>query len=475
MPQPSQSESAANDVHGPAESPVSENTLAALVALAWPVLIEQTLGILVGYSDWFITGRYLDGVSPKAAMGLMVYMLWLIPTIFSAVAIGATAIVARCIGRGDPREASHTANQALVTGAAFALIVTPTAYLGAGWFVRAAQLPEEAAALAEQYLQIVALAIPATMAERIGAACLRGAGDTVTGFLAKTLVVVVNIAVSFSLVQGLFGLPKLGWAGLAWGTAAGHTVAAAVMLGVLLVGRRGLQLQLPDMRPHWTLMGRLLRVGLPGGLDLTGLVLCHLVYVSIINRLGTDAAAAHGLAVNIEALAYLPGSAFQVAAASLTGQYLGAGRPDLARRSALQSTAAAALLMSAAGTLFLLAPGWLTMIFTGDRNDPTGTQAAELLRIVSFSMPFLATVMVLSGSLRGAGDTAWPMVFTLVGFLLIRIPGAYLLTHQPLDDGWIGWDLGVYGAWYAMVADILLRCGMVVARFWEGGWQKVEV
>jgi Na+-driven multidrug efflux pump len=94
-------------------------------------------------------------------------------------------------------------------------------------------------------------------------------------------------------------------------------------------------------------------------------------------------------------------------------------------------------------------------------------RTAALLRIVAMALPALAINMVLTGALRGAGDTRWPLAFSLVGMLAVRIPLAYWLT-QSLD-----W--GVAGAWYAMAADIYVRCLLVVGRFLQGGWKRVEV
>jgi Na+-driven multidrug efflux pump len=95
-------------------------------------------------------------------------------------------------------------------------------------------------------------------------------------------------------------------------------------------------------------------------------------------------------------------------------------------------------------------------------------------------MPALAVTMVLGGALRGAGDTRVPLVITIIGFLGIRIPLAYLLTrsHISLLDGELmltGWNLGILGAWYAMVADICFRAMLVLGRFLQGGWSRIEV
>jgi Na+-driven multidrug efflux pump len=210
------------------------------------------------------------------------------------------------------------------------------------------------------------------------------------------------------------------------------------------------------------------------------IVSCHLWYVSIINSLGTAAAAAHGLGVRIESLAYLPGAAFQVAAATMTGQFLGAGDPRRATRSVLMACLVGGGFMVGAGLLFFFGGRWLTALFLSDTTAATAEITVPLLRIVALSMPSLALSMILTGALRGAGDTRWPLLFTLIGFLGIRIPGAYLLAWDGIPLPWtdavlpgLGW--GVMGAWYAMVADTVLRSILVIWRFLHGGWKAVSV
>jgi Na+-driven multidrug efflux pump len=109
-------------------------------------------------------------------------------------------------------------------------------------------------------------------------------------------------------------------------------------------------------------------------------------------------------------------------------------------------------------------------------------QAAMLVRIVAFGQPPLALLMVMTGTLRGAGDTRWTLLVTFVGMLLVRIPLAYWLAwpaigmHLPGFDLQIaGWGLGVRGAWYAMISDLAVRSLLMTYRFAQGAWKRVEV
>src|SRR5690606_5997135 len=217
--------------------------------------------------------------------------------------------------------------------------------------------------------------------------CLHGAGDTVTGLWVMSAVNAINIVIGAGLVIGIGPLPRLGWTGLAIGTAASHVCGAVLILAALWWGRGGLRLRWSLFRAEWDLMRRILRIGIPGGLDVSAVLFCHLWYVSIINALGTVEAAAHGLGIRIESLSYLPATAFQVAAATLAGQALGAGDRLRATRSVWMSLLVGGSMMVSAGVLFFFGGGWLTKLFLGDRSESVALLTVPLLRIVALSAP----------------------------------------------------------------------------------------
>ena len=136
--------------------------------------------------------------------------------------------------------------------------------------------------------------------------------------------------------------------------------------------------------------------------------------------------------------------------------------------------------MIGTGFLFFFGAEWLTGIFIVDGQEQIATLTVQLLQLVAFSMPSLALMIILNGALRGAGDTLWPLIISFVGLLGIRIPLAFWLAedqiHLPIVNLVIdGWGMGIIGAWYAMVVDVVLRSLMIVARFWQGGWQHIRV
>ncbi len=424
------------------------------------MLLEQVLALSVGFTDKWLAGNLFPGPEPLAAVGLVAYCLGFLPVLFAAPAVAATALVARHVGAGDRAGARRALAQCLLIGgglaAATLLLVTCLGPL----LLRGLGLPPDSAVLARRYLAIVLPALPAILVIHVGVAGLRGAGAMVSGLVAMTVVNLVNAGASFALATGWGGLPRLGWEGLAWGTAAGYACGAACVLALLAGDRGGLRPAAADWRPRREWVRRILGIGVPAGVDGLGNAGCHLAFLSIVNRLGNLDAAAHAVAITIESLAFLPGSAFQVAAATLAGQYLGARDEPRARRSVRFAALACTALMTAAAGMFLWSADGLAAWFTGGPGAQPELAAltARLVRIVAFAQPPLALLMVFSGGLRGAGATRPPLVVNFLGLVAVRLPLAVVLA-RPADGASLlpGFGLGAVGAWYAMTADLSVR------------------
>lgn len=455
----------------------------ALLILTTPVMAEQLLTMLVGLVDVYLTGQYLSS-EHLAAIGIMSYLLWTIPSLFGAVAIGTLAIVSRSVGAGDVPTARKITNQAMSLGFVLSLTVTIICWIWSPEIVKALRLEGDALAFAQEYFAWIVPVIPCIMFQQVGMAALRGAGDTLSGAIVLTCMNILNVVISYCLVTGALGFWHLGWSGVAIGTAVSYVIGGAVTLVMLACGRRELWLRPRLMVPKLDSQIRLIRVGLPGGADMTVMVGCQLWFLGIVNSLGTIPAAAHALAIRVESLAYLPCNAFQVAASSLVGQYLGAGRPDAAKRVTLVILGISATLMLAFGAGFIWAGESLVAWFLSGANQETGRISAKLLVIIAWGLPSLAAINTFYGALRGAGETRGPLMITLFCFLAIRLPLAIFLSLEawPISIGQFlpstfpnPLGLGIVGAWYAMVTDLIIRCLLASYRFAFGPWQSVRV
>jgi putative MATE family efflux protein len=452
-----------------------------LARLVVPVLVEQLLALSVGFVDKWLAGNLFAGAEPLAAVGLVAYCLAFMPVLFALPTAAVTALVARHVGAGEPAAARRALAQC---GLVAVLPTVAMAGLALGWggaVVEALGLPPESGRLAARYLAIVLPALPAMAVIWVGVAALRGAGDMVAGLVSMSVVNLVNAGASFALATGAGGLPRLGWEGLAWGTLAGYCCGAACVVTILARNARGLRPTAADWIPVADWQRRIVRVGVPAGVDAAANAACHLTFLSIVNRLGNVDAAAHAVAVTIESLAFLPGSAFQVAAATLAGQALGGRDERRARAGVWLAAGIAALFMGLAGAAFFRHADTLAIWFAGaGAGREVADLAAALVRIVAFAQPFLALLMVLSGGLRGGGATRPPLLVNFLGLAAIRLPLALLLACREVELPWgfgmlTGAGLGARGAWLAMTIDLAARGLAMAAIVSRPGWTRVRV
>ncbi|MFN4258524.1 MAG: MATE family efflux transporter [Gemmataceae bacterium] len=462
-----------------------EPTWRLVLALAWPVLAQQFLILTVGIVDRFLAGRVesdagAEAVAYQAAQSTAQYLTWFVSSYAVLISAGSTALVARCIGAGDRRLARQVTHQSLLLAVIFGLLGSGVGLLGLESIVAFMQLRGAAAVFAVSYLQPLFGLLVFQLVEAAGIACLIGAGDTRTGMWVLAGVTLVNVPLSLALFYGCGPVPALGFVGIAWGTALSFTIGGLAVLAVLIRGRAGLRLRLRYCLPDGSLIYRLLRISVPAGMDSLSVALGHLWFVSIINQLGNAAAAAHGIALTWEALAFLSGYSFGMAAMTLVGQNLGANRPDRAAHSGWVAFAIGGGLMCVMGVLFFALARPMFGIFCPKPEQlPAIAAGVPALRLVAFAMPALASCIIFTQALRGAGDTRVPLLFTWIGFLGVRIPLAYLLTRPEVSLGPLGtlpgMDLGLFGAWLAMFADLHVRGAFFVWRFASGRWQRLQV
>ena len=217
------------------------------------------------------------------------------------------------------------------------------------------------------------------------------------------------------------------------------------------------------LRPDAVPLRRILNIGLPAGAEQLMMRLGMITYATTVAALGTAAFAAHQIALQAESLSYMPGFGFAIAATTLVGQGLGADDPARAKADTYQAYRLALVLMSFMGLIFFFFPEQIMSIFI---DDPVVIRLGVWpLRLVAFSQPMLATMMVFAGALRGAGDTRATLGITAAGLWLVRVPLAFLLTPT----------LGLVGAWIAMGVDLNLRGLGMFLRFRSGKWATIKV
>ncbi len=486
----------------------------AIWVLAWPVLIESFLNAFVGLADTTLAASL--SVEATDAVGAASYFAWLIGLVGMALGVGVTAMVSRAMGRGRTAIANAALGQATLIGLFGGAAVGVLLFVGAPLVARVLNLEGETASQAIQYLRILSIAVPMQTWLACGIAGARGAGDTLSPLLMMVAVNGVNIVASFvlsgasvgytvrnaegiittsTLIANPFGM-NMGLAGIAWGTVIAWSIGAiAMMLLLALRGTHGLKLRARRLKPHRHTAKRLVRVGLPNLIETSGMWFGNFLVIVFVGFMGQSGLfGSHVVAIRIEAFSFLPGFAMSIAAATLGGQYLGAQRPDLARKAIFRCTVIASTIMMCFGLGFALAPHYVVGLFS---QQPIHMQVVpRLLFICAFIQIPFAVSICLRGALRGAGDTRMVMMLTWVSTYAIRLPLAWLGSgiEVPMDlvPTWLGGGPGVVlpnpaplqhffdigplaGMWIGLCTEHLSRSTAFALRFMHGGWQKVKV
>ncbi len=467
----------AADVEGPPQAaavidrPLPLWRLVLLLAAPW--WTQQFLHLAVSLFDALLAGRYLDvageqNVALQAAQTTGNYLSWFITNYAVLVSAGSTTLVAWFVGARDATGALRATNQSLLLALVFGIVGAAAGLLWTPELVGLLQLKGEAAKHAADYLWPTFIGLPLQVVEAVAIACLIGAGDTVTGMWVMSGVALVNMPLAWGFSQGLWGLPAMGFVGISTGTALSHALGCAAVLVVLARGRAGLRLVLAQLRPDWSICRRILRISVPAGIDSLSVGVGQLVFLGIINQLGTDASAAHGIALRWEALGYMSGGAFGVAAMALVGQNLGARRIDQAARSAWTAFGLACGVMCLMGVVFFVLARPMFELFCPQEGQQRVVElGVPVLRLVAWAMPPLASCIIFTYALRGAGDTRVPVLITWLGFFVVRIPLALLLAL------YLQW--GLLGAWWAMLADLVVRGAVIFWRFSSGRWRRMRI
>lgn len=477
---------------------------AAIWTVAWPVLVDSVLNSLVGLTDTVVAANLPNGGAATDAIGNASYIMWFCGTFLIALDIGATALISRSIGGGRRAVANAAVGQAMLLAVTIGVSLGILMFAIAGplgWVMR---MSPEGETLFVLFLRIVAVDLPFLAIMYAGIACLRGSGDSFRPMRAMIVVNIVNLMLSWVLSgadysrlahapggeeikQVIFHNPfpfHLGVKGIALGMMLGHVTGAALIVWTLMRGTAGLTLKRHRLKPHWHTMRRILRVGFPNFLETIGMWAGNFPIILMAGWIAQDLVGAHILAVRIEAFSFQPGFAIGIAAAALTGQYLGAGSPRHAKRAILACTALSSVVMGAMGLAFIF--GGRTIVSWLSTQPEHLSATPQCLLITGLVQIPFAISIVFRQAMRGAGDVKIVMWITWITTYGFRLPLAYALSgvEIPLGGGRVihnpfpnlfGDHASLAGLWVGLCVELLFRAALFAARFVQGGWTKIRV
>ena len=429
----------------------------SVMTLALPVTVSSLLQRTEGIVAVFLVGGL--GAIPIAAVGLGQLLAFIATTLVSGLSVGTNVIIAQQWGARRYEEAGQASRHFLGLSIFVSFALALLGLSANGLIMQLLGAQPEVIGLALPYSNLIFLVIPFTVLLAVLSSILQGTGDTKTPMYAMIMVNVLHIAIAYPLIYGQWGLPAFGVKGAAVAVGiAEATGSVYLLLRCRTILKPSKQLRLDLLRTIW-------QVGAPVSGERIVQQAGILLYTKIVLIYGTVSYAAHQVGLSIESLSFLPGYGFAIAAATMVGQSIGAGKYTRAKLENWEANRLATFIMSAMGIVFFFFPYALLRAFTSD--EAVIELGTTFLKIVALLQVPLALTMVLAGSLRGAGDTRFIMIATMIGMWGVRIPIAFVAGY------WL--TMGVFYVWLAMIADWTLRMALMLWRYRSERWKSIRV
>lgn len=447
------------------EIPSEQQILRRTLQIAWPSIVESFLVSLVGMIDTVMVSSL--GSYAIAAVGLTTQPKFIGLAIFISLNVAVSAIVARRKGEGEQESANRVLTQSIIITLLLTIVVSIICVIFADPIIHLSGSAEDTHEAARNYFIIIMGGMVFNTLSMVINAAQRGAGNTKIAMRTNLVSNAVNMFFNYLLIGGNWGFPKLGIEGAAIATVIGTVVACIMSIRSLFHADRFLSVwhMRRKIRFDRQTMGAIANIGSSTLAEQIFLRIGFLTYAILVANLGTTAFAAHQIGMNMMSISFSFGDGLSVAAVTLVGQSLGEKRQDMAK---IYGSVCQRLGIVFAGILclfFLLGGRWIFSWFSTETAIlDYGQMIMSILSVVIFLQ---ISQVVYSGCLRGAGDTRYTALVSLISVTFIR-PGAGWLFCYPLA-------LGLFGAWIGLAFDQMMRFILTRIRFQQGKWTTLKI
>jgi len=427
----------------------------AFLKFLGPMMFSNILQALSGTINNVYLGQML-GVGALASVSAFFPVLFFFISLSIGLGAGASVLIGQAWGAKEPERvkaiAGTTLCVGLLAGLAVALFGGVFTHLVLGWLGTPADILPSAIA----YARVMLIAMPGLFTFLLVTSMMRGVGDTVSPLLTLLLSTAVGLLLTPALIRGWFGLPQMGVASGAWASVLSYAVALAWLAWYLR--RRGHPLA-PDaaflrlVRLDPVLLKKVLRIGLPTGVQMVVIALSEVAVLFLVNGFGSDATAAYGAVNQVVAYVQFPALSIAITSSILGAQAIGAGRGESLGQIARTGIVLNLLLT---GSLVLLAYLFSRTLIGFFITSTTVIELAQtLLHIMLWSSIVFGMSAVLSGLMRASGSVLVPTLISVFAILAIEVPVAYVMSRR----------IGLNGVWVAYPVAFLCMLAMQTAYY----------
>ena len=388
-----------------------------ILLYALPVAATGILGQLFNASDIAVVGNFAPGdtVSAVAAVGANGPVIGLVLNLFIGIALGANVVIANAIGRGDHETVSRAVHTSIVASVLGGLLITIFGELFAVSVLEMLNVPEEVLPLAAKYMRIYLIGMPVILLYNFESAIFRSAGDTKTPLVALAISGVLNVLLNLFFVIVM----RMTVEGVAIATVTANAISSALLMRKLIKSELLVKIELKKLKISWPILGRILKIGVPAGIQSAVFSLSNIVIQSAINSLGKIVMAASSAAFNVEIMAYYILNSFGQACTTFVGQNYGAAQIDRCRKAFKLCLIEGVIATACAVGITLVSGKFLLSLFN---NDPEVIRLGFIrLKFIFASYIFSTFYDGMSGYLRGFGISLTPALLTMLGVCGIRV------------------------------------------------------
>lgn len=456
-----------NNVYGSKDGN-SENKkqLARVLKTAWPAVFESFFISLAGMIDTLMVSGI--GSEAVAAVGLTTQPKFLGLSLFIAVNVAVSALVARRKGEKDRKRANETLAEAVLLTIVCGIVISVLVVVCAGWIISLCGSSADTHDSAVIYFRIIMGGMIFNIISMVINAAQRGAGNTKIAMYTNTISSVVNILGNYVLIGGHFGFPKLGIRGAAIATVFGTVIACIVSILSLFRGDSFLSIPYIWKEKLWKQYQSVKMILKLASSVFTEQVLMRIGFMStaiMAADMGTAAMAAHQVGMNVLSLSFSIGDGMQAAAVALIGQSLGEKNPEQAKKYGWICQKIGLFMAVLLSVFYLFCGRLIYQLFFDEASIVDMGQGIS--RIIVVIVLFQICQVIFTGALRGAGDVVYTTIASCISVTFVRTIAGYIFCYIC--------GFGIYGIWMGIAADQLCRLVFGSLRFKSGKWMKIKI
>lgn len=390
---------------------------------ALPIAATGILSQLFNAADIAVVGNFTGDISTVAvaAVGANSSLISFILNLFIGISLGANVVIATAIGQKNDETVHKAVHSSILFSLICGIVVMILGEMLAPRVLFSLNVPDDVFPYALKYLKIYLLGLPVIFLYNFEAAFFRSIGDTKTPLIALIISGCLNVILNLVFVIGF----QMDVNGVAIATVISNAVSSVILFVVLLKTDSAIKLEPRKIRFHGGVFVRIMKIGVPAGVQSAVFAFANIIIQSAINSLGTVVMAASSAAYNIEIFAYYVLNSFSQACTTFVGQNYGASQIKRCRKTALVCFVEDAVASATAICLVLLTGKFLISLF--DSNPAVIEAGYTRLIIIFIAYIFTMIYEIISGYLRGFGISFAPALLTAIGVCGVRILWIYVI------------------------------------------------